>query len=120
MMKPELLAPMMTPLISMVPILIAAASTKARRRLIDRLNAAQAIDARHAIALDPRSNLERQWVRRLQSRGVIHQAGSLYYLDPEADLAQCQSRRKQSLIALALVAGALLVLGAVLLSAGRH
>lgn len=113
------LAPLIAPFISLVPILIAGASTNARRRIIDRLSQAGATGPQRAIALDPRSRLERRWIERLSGSGVIWHSGTLYYLDEAADIAACRLRRARIPILIA-VALAALGLGAALVLIARH
>ena len=74
-------APAVAPFVSMLPLLIAGISMKARRKLIERLRAAGATDAAHAIPIDPQSRMERKWLGRLEHDGVIKLSGDRYYYD---------------------------------------
>lgn len=104
-------APSIAPLISLLPIFIAAVVQRARRRIVDLLLAAGAIEANHAIALEPRSRIEQRMISRMESSGAIKPAGAGYYLDEAANAACRAARMKRIplLIILALVAVGLAV-----------
>ena len=69
------------PFISLVPVLIAAVSQRARKRLLARLIEAGATDPVHAIPLDPQSRIERNWLGRLEHDGIVKLSGDRYYYD---------------------------------------
>ena len=74
-------APSVAPFISLLPLLIAGISMKARRRIVDRLKLAKAFDPQHAILIDPQSRMESNWLGRLEHDGAVKLVGDRYYYD---------------------------------------
>ena len=108
------------PFISLIPVLIAGVSMKARRKLIERLRAAGATDAAHAVPIDPQSRMERNWLRRLESMDIIKAVGSGYYYDEAVVAARRQSQVRLIPLLLIIVAGAIGLASAIVLIGGRH
>ena len=113
-------APAVAPFVSLIPVLIAGISMKARRKLIERLRAAGATDAAHAIPIDPQSRMERNWLARLESVDIIKTVGSGYYYDEAVVEARRQSQVRLIPLLLIIVAGAVGLACAVVLIGGRR
>lgn len=113
-------APSVAPFISLLPLLIAGISMKARRKLIERLRAAGATDAAHAVQIDPQSRMERNWLARLESADIIKSVGSGYYYDEAMVTMRHKSQVRLIPLLLVIVAAAVGLACAIVLIAGRH
>ena len=113
-------APAVAPFISLLPLLIAGISMKARRALIERLRAAGAIEAAHAVPIDPQSRMERNWLARLESADIIKTVGSGYYYDEAVVAARRRSQLRLIPLLLIIVAAAVGLATAIMLIGGRH
>jgi hypothetical protein len=113
-------APSVAPFISLIPVLIAGISMKARRKLIERLRAAGATDAAHAVPIDPQSRMERNWLRRLESMDIIKAVRSGYYYDEATVAARHQSQVRLIPLVLIIVAAVVGLACAIVLIGGRH
>jgi hypothetical protein len=103
------------PFISLVPILIAATTAKAREKLINRLKGAGALDPAHAIALDPLSRTERSTLRRLEAANTVRVVDGRYYYDAATVASRRTAQRPLMWLLLVALAVAGLALGIMLI-----
>lgn len=86
---------------------VAAASARARRRVVSHFMSRNAVSAEHAVGFTPERRLERRFFERLRDEGVIVPArnGTFYIDAPKLDAFQARRRtRVKYAIATALAA----------------
>lgn len=81
---------------SPVPSIVAGLAARARRRIASHFFVHHAISAEDAVAYVPQSPIEKRQFARMQSRGVVREAGAgRYWLDMAAYQAERDARRRK-------------------------